>query len=1424
MDQTLPYTDNNSNVIYRYSEVGGWRWNTEEIIPAHGNNMILRPLTVTSQGVYQLWTERLSIPTDNRDIFLARRDPQSGWSPIHNLTGNDTDSWVTSPARSGYGVHMVVLEKNEGQLTTTMTYSNIINQAITADSKGHLRGSVTSAGKALADVRLELAGPENRTIQTDTNGNFLFSRLAAGTYTLTPSQGPTVFTPASTQVTIDASSTTPVNFTTNDPATGGGYWQVQNWDDDVSWVNDIFFVNNQQGWAAAGEGDVDGVVYKTTDGGNTWEKLEPPAIPLVHALNAVYFIDENTGWLAGNYGHVIYTADGGTTWETRSLPAGSGDIKDIYFSDSQNGWVAGHNALAAYTEDGGQTWTQLDTNLFQPTTAFDSLADIGFFNQNAGWMLGTTAGSGGATRIYYTFDQGRTWEDVRGTASGLLSISFFDTYLGIGGGGPGGIIVSTSDGYNFERRNVDNPVTYDRLKQAVMVSPTRGWQVGSAEWDNFGDYGATIITTYDGGINWQLQQSPTDENLFGAFFLDPGTGWAVGYNGTILRYHGSGSWTAPLPGKISGRVVDSDTGFGVPGVAVTTEPGGYSAFTNPLGLYTLHEIPDNTYTLKAEKPGFGSISQSGIQVTSDLVTVNFSNAGGAAQWIEDDQTAWSGQDNAYTMTGTGAGVPRIITYPLEMCDFEVEVDMRKTSGYEYSTYGIQFRKDTAADKYYRFLIAPGGYFKVSKWDNNEETIMHDYQHTAGNTLVTGLGTWNTIKVVAIGNHMRFYGNNALLYEYRDIDAPLSCGALEIFTFDTDLPTGADFDAIEIQDIRVTVPATDLSFETTLVDVQPSETFSAEVAVRDANGDIVVSDNTTEVRLAIDPLTGNYGIPVNGITTVTVVDGVASFTDLSIDYVGSGYQLAAFADELNPDLSSSFNVNAVVPGDLNDSGFVSLKDAILALQIAIGLTPTSINLDADVDSDKQISIIDGVFVLQQLADDSAQSLHAGSGTVAGKVLAVDGSGLGNVTLSINDLQTTTDVDGSYTLDNVPISNRHIVDFEKQGYVSTRKIGRVASNQVSTVDAVLAEVGIIQVIDATVGGTITTRGASVTIPANALADSQGNPFAGNATFHVTYFDITDDYHYQALPGELLVVRQNDPTTPFLSKGFINVEIYDGENKLQIADGKTAILSLPIAPSLQARAPDTVPIAWFNIGSGQWLEEGQATRIDNSYQGEVSHFSDEVIYEFVKDATNKTVVAIDRFLKCLDRKRDNLEPHYRNCLVGDEGEEVDRPGSEWLLRAIEHETILKEDVDISFVGGTVHSVEGFDDELDWDLAFMYIQVESGGEIIASTVPDVATRYFLLEVPPNQFITIYFSIGCEEKLVNNVIEYSYCEQAIVDTTTPSLGEYLNLDKIFTENVSEPPGEIVKCDEGITKIITQVDQEGDKVSSEDRETPCSDD
>jgi outer membrane receptor protein involved in Fe transport len=73
-------------------------------------------------------------------------------------------------------------------------------------------------------------------------------------------------------------------------------------------------------------------------------------------------------------------------------------------------------------------------------------------------------------------------------------------------------------------------------------------------------------------------------------------------------------------GKVSGRVVDRETGEGLPTVAVTLVGTSMGALTDSDGRYTILNVPVGSYDIKAELVGYQPVEKRGIFVSVDLTT------------------------------------------------------------------------------------------------------------------------------------------------------------------------------------------------------------------------------------------------------------------------------------------------------------------------------------------------------------------------------------------------------------------------------------------------------------------------------------------------------------------------------------------------------------------------------------------------------------------------------------------------------------------------------------------------------------------------------------------------------------------------------------------------------------------------------------
>lgn len=194
---------------------------------------------------------------------------------------------------------------------------------------------------------------------------------------------------------------------------GGASWG-QWYDANANYFYDLYFISSSTGWATG----YNGIIYKTADGGVTWN---PQTSGKTANFNQVHFADANNGIVVGQGGTIVYTINGGTNWLTPTTnPAdGGAALNAVYMIQADTGFIAGsyqsgQGYMHMKTTDGGVTWTKI-------TGPNNTGYDLRFVNSKEGWMA---AGSG---KIYYTNNGGQNWyEQATETSQTLYAISMAD--------------------------------------------------------------------------------------------------------------------------------------------------------------------------------------------------------------------------------------------------------------------------------------------------------------------------------------------------------------------------------------------------------------------------------------------------------------------------------------------------------------------------------------------------------------------------------------------------------------------------------------------------------------------------------------------------------------------------------------------------------------------------------------------------------------------------------------------------------------------------------------------------------------------------------------------------------------------------------------------------------------------------------------
>ena len=160
--------------------------------------------------------------------------------------------------------------------------------------------------------------------------------------------------------------------------------------------------------------------------------------------------------------------------------------------------------------------------------------------------------------------------------------------------------------------------------------------------------------------------------------------------------------------------------------------------------------------------------------------------------------------------------------------------------------------------------------------------------------------------------------------------------------------------------------------------------SVTVSIEDTLGNVVTTaNNSVSIAIGTNPSSGT----LNGTTPVTAAAGVATFSNLSINKVGTGYTLTASATGLTGSTSSAFNVTAGT-----------------ATQLVFTQQPTNVVAGSSLTPAVTVTIEDAQGNVVTAANNSvsiAIGTNAGGGTLSGTTPVTATAGVATFSnLSIN----------------------------------------------------------------------------------------------------------------------------------------------------------------------------------------------------------------------------------------------------------------------------------------------------------------------------------------------------------------------------------------------------------------------------------------
>ena len=241
-----------------------------------------------------------------------------------------------------------------------------------------------------------------------------------------------------------------------------------------------FFINDSTGYIS---GDY-GFCHKTSDYGESWKPMQTIPSLLANPSKNIFFIDEKYGFASTD--RIYKTKDGGGTWDLVTMPGTEAQIfpKRMHFFDSLTGVVMDPNNLYR-TSDAGASWSTV--------LAASFFSDFCFLKNGNGYAVGYDG------LVFTSPDKGLTWNpfDLH-TNDFLTCVYFYNNTLGFIGSADSILYRTTDGGSSWTRINLG---LYPQMRSMIFINDSTGYLACNNDAGTVG--GTTVIRkTKDGGLTW----------------------------------------------------------------------------------------------------------------------------------------------------------------------------------------------------------------------------------------------------------------------------------------------------------------------------------------------------------------------------------------------------------------------------------------------------------------------------------------------------------------------------------------------------------------------------------------------------------------------------------------------------------------------------------------------------------------------------------------------------------------------------------------------------------------------------------------------------------------------------------------------------------------------------------------------------------
>lgn len=278
----------------------------------------------------------------------------------------------------------------------------------------------------------------------------------------------------------------------------------------------------------------------------------------------------------------------------------------------------------------------------------------------------------------------------------------------------------------------------------------------------------------------------------------------------------------------------------------------------------------------------------------------------------------------------------------------------------------------------------------------------------------------------------------------------------------------------------------------------------------------------------------------------------------------------------------------------------MKTIRILLSLLLAVTFLNCNPDDSIDTLDTLDTPANVAFNYNQGNTVSRNFH-------GLILDTAGNPISNAAVQIGSATTQTNSKGIFVISNASVKEKFAhVKVSKTGFINGSRV-LVPTSGDNRINIMLIPNTATATVNSGVNSEVNLPNGTKVKFDGAFKDANGNAYSGSVQVGLYHLKPSNTYLSEIMPGSLLASNASGDARVLETFGMLHVELTGSSGqKLNIATGHNAEISVEIEPTQASAAPSSIPLWSFDETAGIWKEEGVANKVGTKYVGNVSHFS--------------------------------------------------------------------------------------------------------------------------------------------------------------------------------------------------------------------------